>query len=88
MGQIIDITTGNPLDDERSNKPNMPICVEDAEFEYLDDEERDLIEAIESEGDWRPTKNMHEEIERLIALAQKTGTYDIGGGKILPFTQS
>ena len=84
MGQIIDITTGKPLDDHPN--PQMPIFVEDAGFKYLDDEERELIEAIESQGDWRPSPDMKEEMERLTATAQKRGTNKPGVGKILPFT--
>ena len=40
-------------------------------FEPIDNEERDLMESIES-GEWRPVKNIQQEKEKAMAAARNT----------------
>lgn len=40
-------------------------------FEPIDDEERELLESLES-GDWRPVKNLNQEKKRAVSAARST----------------
>jgi hypothetical protein len=50
--------------------PVRVVFFEDADFEFLDEEERELIEAMEDEADWVPAENMDAEIQRYTAIAR------------------